>query len=80
MSEQATENMIEALLAKSRTGLMAAARRVSETIYDSQDERRDAMIDRVESYLFSDLDWEPIPATVISDVAHEIADAVINEG
>ena len=45
--DQIMEKAVEALLAKCERGLMAAARRVSETIYDSYDERRDAMIDRV---------------------------------
>lgn len=58
------DQAVETLLKRDRRVLEAAARRAA----DNEDAR-----DLVESYMFQDLDWEPIPATVISDIAFEIA-------
>jgi len=80
MSEERTERVIEHHLKTHRPYLVSAASRAFYTAksygYDA-DGIRDKMIDRVESYLFNDLEWEQIPATVISDIAHEIADEVL---
>ena len=82
MSEQTIENTIERHLATHKPYLIEAARRAQRYArqhgcdYDGQ---RDEMILRVETYLFNDLTWESIPATVISDIAHEIADEVIRD-
>lgn len=68
------ERLIEGLMATDEPHLLAAARRAYSDRYD-----RDDAIDRVERYLFSESRWEAVPATVISDVAHEIADRAIQE-
>jgi hypothetical protein len=80
--DQLMEQRVERLLATDKPHLLAAARRARQEWRKDPhwDETRDQMIDRVETYMFNDLDWEPIPATVISDVAWEIADEVLLGG
>jgi len=80
--DQIMELTVEKLLQRHGKHLEAAGHRAYSAAkpqgYDL-DWVRDEMIDRIESYMFSDFDWEIVPATVVSDVAHEIADKVLEE-
>jgi hypothetical protein len=75
-------NAIDILVAQDKPTLVACAKRFYFGTKGKfgHDWARDEAIAGVETYLFSDLRWEGIEATVISDVAHEIADEVINQG
>lgn len=76
------ERLVERLMAQDERHLIAAARRSFERVIDGPNDYdwcRDDAIDRVEKYLFNDLRWEAVPATVISDIAHEVADKAWQE-
>ena len=77
------ERLVERLMSQDERHLIAAARRsFDRRVCDGPkdfDWMRDDAIDRVEAYLFNDLRWESVPATVISDIAHEMADKAWSE-
>ena len=84
MNEQQFERMMDRLEQKHdgemlRIGIAAVERnqqgRGEWDVEHAHDEAKDA----IEKYLFEQPDWEPVEATVISDVAYEVADRAISQ-
>ena len=80
MNEQQFERMMDRLEQKC-DGVMLeigiAAVRANPSADDEH--QHDAAKDAIEAYLFNQGDWENVEATVISDVAYEVADRAISQ-